>query len=216
MRLNIAEIICLFLIWIAFLGLSRADGENGSDLMSVRELWKEVVVSESRSYEKLLSSAQRISKEKAGSPDALTAEILIGKIEMNRALNEAESSLDKARAVFLNLVKKHEKSWQGQAAKLSLINLLHVEGKHSDVITEATKGLKEIDWSILGDRAPPDLADYKKITVADAEFAPDVLRMLLARSYSDLGKKAEAKQWAIKIENVDMRKETQESIQRNQ
>ena len=160
----------------------------------------------------MISIAKKIISENNGKPAALTAELLMGYIEIDRALNDLEETWDKARAVFVKLAQNNPQSWQGQAAKISLINMLHLEGKHSEVITESLKSLKEINWDLLGKDAPQDLADYKKMAGADAEFTPDVLRLFLAKNYFCLKKVDDAKQWALKIENADMKRETEEVI----
>ncbi len=203
---------CSISAFICLCSLCHAETTDEKNAFSVRDLWKLVIVDDTRNYERSISIAEEIIKDKSGTSDALTAELLLGLIEMNRALNEAEGTLVKAHAIFENLSKNHAESWQGQTARISMINILHVEGKHSETITASLKGLSEIEWELLGKNAPQDFAEYKKMTEADAEFTPDVLRMFLARSYFELGKADEAEQWMTKIENREMKEEVKEAI----
>lgn len=212
MKKCIASVICGLLVLTAASRSVSAETEDATNSNPVRKLWKSVVIDEGRDYDRLLASAQRIIKEKHGTADALTAEFLLGRIHMDQASNEVSETLDKARTVFEELAKRNPETWQGQAARISLINILQVEGRHSEVITASAKGLKEINWNLLGRNAPPDLADYRKLAGAEAEFTPDVLRMFLARSYFEQGKADQAKQWAMKIDDAEMKKETLEAI----
>ena len=206
------------LFWISFCSMSICASSNAAETgdkkpASAKELWKIVIVDGSRSHNRLFAAAQDIINKNAGTPEALTAELLIGRIEMDRALGEAQGATDKARAIFENLAKNQAAAWQGQAAKLALISLLHAEGKHAELVTASLKELQDINWDLLGKDAPPDLADYKKMANADSELSPDILRMFLSTSYFALGKKEEANQWAAKIQNAEMKKETEEAFQ---
>ena len=66
----ISALICCF-------SICRAEATDKKMGTSVRDLWKEVIVDDTRNYNQSISVAQAIIKEKFGNSEALTAELLL-------------------------------------------------------------------------------------------------------------------------------------------
>lgn len=172
-----------------------------------------VIVDDRKNYDEMIRLLEEVIFLEKNSAAALTAKLLIGRVETDRSEAEALGSYAKSKLAYEELTKEKPETWQGQCARIALLFILQNEEKHALVVSEGKKAIEEINWDLLGKNAPPDLADYKKISGIDAELTPDVMKLLLATSYAVLGKEKEAKEWTGKIENDKLKTESEEAIQ---
>lgn len=182
---------------------------------TVRQIWKRGIVEDQRDYDRMVSELRKVIATHGESNEALTAQFIIGRIELNRAETEALASFSKVREVLEPLATKHPKAWQGQAARIVLLHILELEEQSRQVISAAQKALGEIDWELLGKSAPPDLAEFKKMSDTKSELTPDFLRSLIAKSYLKLNEPKEAKRWLSQIEDVEIRREIEQMLKSN-
>jgi hypothetical protein len=147
--------------------------------------------------------------------EALTAQLLIGRIELNRAETDAPGSFSKAKKALEPLATKYPKTWQGQLARIGLLQILHLSRQDRETISAAQKALKEIDWGLFGKDAPADLAEFKTMSDIGPDLSPDFVTALIVRSYVKVNEPKEAERWLSQIEDKDMRRELQQMLKDN-
>lgn len=208
----------LFLIGFGILNalagtLPGKEPANGSSTAAkVRELWKLAIVEDQRDYDGMIAELRKITSNSIASNEALTAQFIIGRIELDRAQNEALGSFVNAKAVLEPLATKHPKTWQGQMAQIVSLHILQLEDHHREVITGAQKTLNDIDWDLFGKNAPADLTELLKLMEDRSQLKPDVLRVFIVKSYLELKETKEAEQWILKIEDKQIQGELQKQL----
>lgn len=155
----------------------------------VRELWKRAIVEDQRDYAGMTAELRKITSNDNNSNEALTAHFIIGRIELDRAQNEATGSFLTAKAALEPLAAKHPKTWQGQMAQIVSLHILQLENHHREVVSGAERALKEIDWDLFGKNAPADLTVHLKIMEDKSQLKPDVLRAFIVKSHLELNEK---------------------------
>jgi len=178
----------------------------------VRDLWKLAIVEDQRDYDGMTKELRKITSNSNDSNEALTAQFLIGRIELDRAQNEAIGSFLKAKAVLEPLATKHPKTWQGQMAQIVSLHILQLENHHREVIIGAQKALIEIDWDLFGKNAPADLSELLMLMEDKSQLTPDVMRVLIVNSYLELKEAKAAGQWIEKIQDEKIRQEIQNQL----
>jgi hypothetical protein len=207
-RFSILVIISVAHLFSSLALGTEAQDQNGE---TVRRIWKRAIVEDQRDYDRMIAALRKVILNAPGSKEALTAELLMGRIEVNRTDTEALGSFAKAKETLGPLAAKHPKTWQGQLARLGLLHILHLDKDYKAAIVGAEKALNEIDWDTLGKKAPSDLAEFKKTSDIAPELTPDFLRPLIAKSYIALKQPKEAEKWLSEIENKEIRREVQQA-----
>lgn len=193
--------------------LSGEEAANGTiTVAKVRELWKLAIVEDQRDYDGMIAELRKITPNSVDSNEALTAQFIIGRIELDRAQNEALGSFLNAKAALEPLATNHPKTWQGQMAQIVSLHILQLEDHHREVITGAQKALKEIDWDLFGKNAPADLSEFLKMMEDKSQLKPDVLRAFIVKSYLELKETKEAGEWILKIQDEQIRGELQKQL----
>lgn len=178
----------------------------------VKELWKLAIVEDQRSYDPMIKDLQKIMAQNIGSNEALTAQFIIGRLELDRTQNEALGSFQNAKAVLQPLAAKHPTTWQGQMAQIVYLHILQLEDHHREVINGARKAIDDIDWDLFGKNAPADLAEFLKMMEDKSQLKPDVLRVFIVQSHLELKEVKEAGEWILKIQDEQIRGDLQKQL----
>lgn len=202
---NLCKLLIVFILLIVFppnlLGQEELKGE-------VNALWKKSFVEDSKDYNEIILMAEKvIARAKSGSAEYLTAGLLKAFAAKDKARENLESP-EINNSMFAKLASECPSSWQSQVAKIQLIHNCFLNGKNEETVQEAKNGLNDINWAVLGDKAPSDLMEYKNQTEElTVSFSRDALRMIIASCYASMENGGECKHWIAQIENEKFRSE---------